>query len=233
MTNKAKKIEAFKELLKISRSCSFDVYEISGDPAYGYRAWPVEWDKELRGKYKTPEDKQKALDETLMRLTRGNFPKTAKQMEQERKIIQLTLLAGANPNYFDSYHGSVFDSFWFSRKGYGLLEVVKDDRFKSPVKLQEFYENFCTSPIFYTASDEEFLLNKKENENRVDVIYTLFQKGMYPQRKEVFERWVPAILEKDPEFFNKKKEQVLTQMKCAKSPVQIYNALMGNRKEKN
>ena len=186
MTNKAKQIQAFKELLKISKACSFDVYETSGNPTYGYRAWEVEWDKELCGKYKTPEDKQRALNETLMRLTRGNFPKTIEQMDQERKVIRLTLLAGANPNYSDSHHGSVFDSFWYSKKGYGLLELVKDDRFETPVKLQEFYETFGTLPFDFMASDAEFLRNKKENKNRTDLIYSLFQKGMYPQSKKAF-----------------------------------------------
>lgn len=233
MTNKAKQIEAFKELLKISYDRSFDVYETSGNPTYGYRAWPVEWNKELCAKYETPEDKQKALDETLMRLTRGDFPKTMKQMEKERKVIRLTLLAGANPNYVDSYHGSVFESFWYSKKGYGLAELLKDDRFASPTKLQEFYERFDWKPIYCCDSDEEMLLKKKENENRADVIYTLFQKGMYPTNQKIFEKLTPVVLEKDPEFFNKKKEQVLTQMKRAKTPVQIFNAIMGKQKEKN
>ena len=232
MTNKAKQIEAFKELLKISYDRSFDVYETSGNPTYGYRAWPVNWAEKIHHSYKTPEDKQKALNETLMNLTQGDFPETMEQMEKERKAIRLTLLAGANPNYSDSYHGSVFDSFWYSKKGYGLAELLKDDRFESPVKLQEFYERFDWKPLYCGDFDEELLLKKKENENRADVIYTLFQKGMYPTNPKVFEKLLPVVLEKDCEFFNKRKEQTITQLKHAKTPVQVFNALMGQRKEK-
>ena len=231
-TKKSQEI-AFQKLLKISNDRSFDVYETSGNNVYGYRAWPVKWDEELFSKYKTLEDKQKALNETLMRLTRGDFPETRKQMEQERKVIQLTLLAGANPNYADSYNGSVFDSFWHSKKGYGLLELVQNDRFESPKKLQEFYEKFNWMPLYCSASDEEILLAKQENKNRSDLIYTLFEKGMYPTNPKVFEKLVPVVLEHDCEFFNKKKEQVVSQMKHAKTPLQIYNVLMGKRKEKN
>ena len=231
--NKAQKIEAFKELLKISNTHSFDVYETSGNPAYGYRAWPVKWDERLYQSYKTPEDKQKALNETLMKLTCGDFPETIEEMEQERKVIRLTLLAGANPNCSDSYHGSVFESFWYSEKGYGLSELVKDDRFESPVKLQEFYERFDWKPIYCDDSNKEMLLKKQENENRADVIYTLFQKGMYPTNQKIFEKLAPVVLEKDPEFFNKRKEQTITQLTRAKTPAQIFNALMGKQKEKS
>ncbi len=231
-TKKAQEI-AFQKLLKISRDSSFDVYETSGNNMYGYRAWPVGWGEKLYSKYKTPEDKQKALNETLMNLTRGDFPKTRKQMEQERKVIQLTLLAGANPNYSDSYNGSIFDSFWYSKKGYGLLELVKDDRFESPKKLQEFYENFRWMRVSCSFSDEEFLLTRQENRKREALIYTLFQKGMYPTNPKVFEKLAPVVLEKDCDFFNKKKEQVVSQMHRAKTPLQIYNAIMGRRKEKN
>lgn len=231
-TTKTQEI-AFQKLLKISKDKSFDVYETSGNNMYGYRAWPVGWGEKLYSKYKTLEDKQKALNETLMNLTRGDFPETRKQMEQERKVIQLTLLAGANPNSYDSYLGSAFDSFWYSKKGYGLLELVKDDRFESPTKLQEFYENFHWMPVFYGSPDEEILLAKQENENRANVIYTLFQKGMYPTNPKVFEKLAPVVLEKDCDFFNKQKKQVVSQMKRAKTPIQIYNALMGKRKEKN
>lgn len=233
MVSKRTQEIAFQKLLKISRDSSFDVYETSGNNMYGYRAWPVGWGEKLYSKYETPEDKQKALNETLMRLTRGDFPKTRKQMEQEKKVIQLTLLAGANPNYSDSYNGSVFDSFWYSKKGYGLLELVQDNRFESPKGLQSFYESICWRPVFCTSSDEKLLVNIQENKNRSDVIYALFQKGMYPTNPKVFEKLAPVVLEKDCDFFNKKKEQVVSQMKRAKTPLQIYNAIMGRRKEKN
>ena len=229
-TKKAQEI-AFQKLLKISKNRSFSVRETLVD---GYRPWrPVDWDRKLRNSYENTEDKQKALNETLMNLTRGDFPKTREQMEQERKVIQLTLLAGANPNSYDSYLGSAFDSFWYSKKGYGLLELVKDDRFESPKKLQSFYEDFCWQPVFCSFSDEEFLLTRQENRKRADLIYTLFQKGMYPTNPKVFEKLAPVVLEKDPEFFNRKKQQTILQMHRAKTPLQIYNAIMGRRKEKS
>jgi len=130
----SQKIQAFKELLKIAEEGSFDLYATSGD-IYGERSWPVECFKSLRSlKHSKTMSRQRALDETLMNLTRGDFPKTVSQMEKEQEIIRLTLLAGANPNYSDSYRGSVFDSFWHSHKGYGLSELVQDERFESPKK---------------------------------------------------------------------------------------------------
>ena len=172
------------------------------------------------------------LDETLMNLTCGDFPKTSKRMEEEKKVIHLTLLAGANPNYYRYHLGSVFNSFWNSKKGYGLLELLKDDRFEPPRELQDFYESFCWRPVFCSFSNEEFLLCRQENRNRADLIYTLFQKGMYPTNPKVFEKLEPIVLERDPDFFNKKKKEVLTKLQRAKTPIQIYNAIMGKQKER-
>ena len=233
MTTKKVQEIAFQKLLKLAKDESFDIWETSGD-IYGSRAWEIDCFKPLRAlKYSKTKTRQQALDETLMNLTRGDFPKTKKRMDEEQKVIHLTLLAGADPNYSDFYHGSVFESFWYSKKGYGLAELLKDDRFESPKKLQEFYERFDWKPIYCDDSDKEMLLKKKENENRADVIYTLFQKGMYPTDQKIFEKLAPVVLEKDCEFFNKRKEQTITQLKHAKTPVQVFHALIGNRKEKN
>lgn len=231
----AKKVQeiAFQKLLKLVKDGSFDIYETSGD-IYGSRSWEIDCFKPLRAlKSSKEKTRQQALDETLMNLTRGDFPKTRKRMEEEQKVIHLTLLAGANPNYSECRRGSVFDSFWYSKKGYGLLELVKDDRFESPKKLQEFYESFRWTRVSCSFSDEEFLLTRQENRKREALIYTLFQKGMYPTNPKVFEKLAPVVLEKDPEFFNRKKQQTILQMHRAKTPLQIYNAIMGRRKEKN
>jgi len=40
-------------------------------------------------------------------------------------------------------------------------------------------------------------------------------------------------LEKDPNFFEKKKQQVIRQITRAETPIQIYNVLMGQGKEKS
>lgn len=231
-TQKIKEI-SFQKLLKMVKDNTFDIYETSGD-IYGSRSWGVDCFKSLwELKHSRTKTRQQALDETLMNLTRGNFPKTQKRMEEEQKVIHLTLLAGANPNYSEYRLGSVFDSFWYSKKGYGLLELVQDDRFESPSRLQEFYERFHLQATYFFSSDEEFLLSRKENKNRSDVIYTLFEKGMYPTNPKVFEKLSPLVLERAPDFFNKKKEQLISRMQRAKTPLQIYNALMGKRKEKS
>ena len=231
-TTKTQEI-AFQKLLKLVKDGSFDIYETSGD-IYGSRSWEIDCFKPLQElKYSKTKTRQQALNETLMNLTQGDFPKTRKRMDKEQKVIHLTLLAGANPNYSECRCGSVFDSFWYSKKGYGLLELVQDNRFESPKELQGFYDSFHWIPLYCSASDEKILLAKQENKNREDLVYALFQKGMYPTNPKVFEKLSPIVLERDPEFFNKKKEQVVSQMKRAKTPLQIYNALMGKRKEKN
>lgn len=232
MTKEDKRIVAFKKLLKLAKNGSFDIWETSGD-IYGSRAWETDCFKPLR-ELDCSEEKtrQQALDETLMNLTYGDFPKTSKRMEEERKVIHLTLLAGANPNYYRYHLGSVFNSFWNSKKGYGLLELLKDDRFEPPRELQDFYESFRWQPVLCSFSNEEFLLCRQENRNRADLIYTLFQKGMYPTNPKVFEKLEPIVLERDPDFFNKKKKEVLTKLQRAKTPIQIYNAIMGKQKER-
>ena len=233
MVSKKTQEIAFQKLLKLAKDGSFDIYETSGD-IYGSRAWEVDCFKSLReldcSKEKT---RQQALDETLMNLTRGDFPETRERMEQERKVIHLTLLAGADPNYSGSYLGSIFDSFSRSNKAYGLLELAQDNRFESPKKLQEFYEEiYQLLPAFIGFSDKETLFGQ-EKKNRADLIYTLFQKGMYPTNPEIFKKLTPIILEREPDFFNQKKKEVVTKLQHAKTPIQIYNALMGKRKEKN
>ena len=68
---------------------------------------------------------------------------------------------------------------------------------------------------------------------RAPLAFLLFQKGLYPSNERCFEKLAPVVLEKDPEFFNKKKKQVISQIQHAKTPIQIYTAIMGRRKEKN
>ena len=233
----SQKITAFKELLKIAEEGSFDVYETSGGSIYGERAWPVECLRPLCDLIDSKTmTRQKALDETLLNLTRGDLPKTVKCMEKEKKVIHLLLVAGANPNYAKYYSdglSSVFDSFRYRGKTYGMLELVQDKRFESPQKLQEFYNNFHWGPHYAGLSDEEYALNQQENQNREDLIYTLFQKNMYPTNPKVFEKLSPVVLKRDPEFFEKKKEETQKCLARAKTPTQIYTALMGRRKEKN
>lgn len=232
MADKTKKEAAFKKLIQIVKKDSFDVYETSGD-IYGSRAWEVDCFNPLRElKHSKTKMRQQALDETLMNLTRGDFPKTRKRMAEEREVIHLTLVAGANPNYAEYQRDSVFDSFWYSKKGYGLLELAQNDHFEFPKKLQSFYEGFHWKHVLCSFSDEEFLLCRQENKNRADLIYTLFQKGMYPTNQKVFEKLVPVVLERDPAFFENKKKQVASQLLRAKNPLQIYSALMGQEKER-
>ena len=226
----SQKIQAFKKLLKIAEEGSFDLYATSGD-IYGERSWPVDCFKPLQElKYSKSKTRQQALDETLMKLTWGDFPTTAPKMKKQQEIIHLTLKAGANPNYADWCSGSVFDAFWNPNKGdlkgFGLLEVVKDERFLPPKKLQEFYENFSWYPVYY-FSKEEVALGRQENAHRSDLIYTLFRKNMYPTDFKIFKKLSAVVLEKDPQFFDKKKKEMQQLLGKAKTPEQTYAVLMG------
>ena len=86
--------------------------------------------------------------------------------------------------------------------------------------------------LFKIFDIEKQQVHRQENKNRDDLIYALFQKNMLPTNPKVFEKLLPVILKKDPQFFEKKKQIVQRSLERAKTPIQIYTALMGTGKEK-
>jgi len=157
-------------------------------------------------------------------------------------LIRLILDAGANPNFYsDTYRSSLFGEFLAKKKSYVALEIAKTEGFTSPKDSDEAFNHLASSLKFYLQwgrpcpgdTKEETDLIAQNCSDRRDLTYHLFQKGFYPHDEKVFQALVPIVLEKDPEFFDKRKKQVASQIMRAKTPIQIYNAIMGQEKEKN
>lgn len=246
-TGKGKRIKAFKTLMEIAKKGSIQLHAYDDDDFYREgRYWPVHWESDLGdGCFKNEQDRQKALDGTLERLIRPDRPDSVEQLQKEKKLIRLVLDAGANPNHFSYYYDqNVFDRFVKDKKSHMALEIAKTEGFVRPGNTDTAFEKLTDLLRFYLHWKQPYPGAQGESKEKValyaqicsddkELVYTLFQKGIYPRDEKVFSKLAPIVLEKDPEFFNKKKQQVLTQMKRAKTPVQIFKALMGKRKEKN
>ena len=247
--NKTKRIEAFKKLMEIAQKGSIELYGTTDADIYSdARKWPVRWDKDLgSGRFKNEQERQRALDDTLACLVTVDSPSSLEQLKKEKRLARLILDAGADANRYYRFHNrNIFDDFLLQGKPHIALEVAKTDGFMGPGRPFRIFKHLVDKLTFYLHWKSSFpgYYLEKENKKKValysqdcsdqkEIVYTLFQKGIYPQDREVFEKLSPIVLERDPDFFNKKKEQVVSQMKHAKTPLQIYNALMGNRKEKN
>lgn len=234
------KINAFKKLIKIAKTGSFKLYETSKDCcskiAYTY---PVNWSFFLKRGCFESKMRQQVLDMTLEYLSEADLPDSVKQMQQERKLVRLILEAGGNPNYYGLMHRrKVFDTFLLKGQSHIALEIAKSEEFTGPENIESIFGVLIKSLDENSGKDskvtkKESTLNVQKYSVLEELGYTLFQQGVYPRDKEVFERLAPIILKKDPEFFNKRKEQTITQLKHAKTPIQVFNALMGKRKEKS
>ena len=247
LTNKAKRIQAFKKLMEISKKGSIELYGTTEADIYSEaRSWPVRWNKDLgSGHFRNEQDKQRALDDTLACLVTVDLPKSVEQLKKEKKLARLILDAGADPNRYYKFHNrNIFDDFLLEGKPHIALEVAKTDGFMGLGRPFRVFEHLVKESAFYLQWKHPFSGNYWEVDDKKkialyvqkcsdqkELVYTLFQKGMYPQDGEIFEKLAPIVLEKDPEFFNKRKELVMAQLKRAKTPVQIFNALRG-RKEK-
>ena len=252
--DKVKKITAYKELLEKARDHSYALY------AYyhkGAKYRQVDWQFPLL--YKISDD---TLKEVLERLTWADFPATLETAEKEAEVVRLVLEAGGNPNQMN-YDDSVFVCFMDKNRVGAALEIAKRPNFQFPRGeenkiLGALASNVGTNkhnhPCYLSTQLELENLpswNKKRKEQlekklqedlryhkawqhqSKDLIYTLFQQGVYPQNyTKLFQCLAPIVLEKDPEFFTKKKEQIISQMHHAKTPTQIYDALMNRKKEK-
>ena len=247
-TDKVKKIQAFKRLMEISRKGSIELYGTTEADIYSdARRWPVHWDKDLgNGRFKNEQDRQRALDDNLACLVTVDSPSSLEQLKKEKKLARLILDAGADANRYYRFHNrNIFDDFLLQEKPHIALEIAKTDEFMGPGRPFKIFDHLMDKLEFYLRWKELFqegddngdkkksALYAQNYEDQKEVVYLLFQKGIYPPDVHVFERLSSVVLERDPDFFNKKKEQVILQMQRAETPLQIYNALMGNRKEKN
>ena len=243
MADKTKKAAAFEKLLEIARNGSLPLYSYENDYHKGGRNWPVEWEKELiYSHFRTENDRQHRLNRTLERLVEVNSPTSVEQVNKEKGLARLILDAGANPN-FDSnlYSTRIFDEFLSQRKSYIALEIVKTDGFLGPQNTEDTFDILAGSLKYYMRygtpmpgdTKEESAIIAQNCSDRRELVYCLFQKGLYPRDKNVFQSLVPIVLEQDPEFFNKRKQQVIQQITKAETPLQIYRVLMGQEKEKS
>ena len=214
-----KKIQAFKKLMKIVKKGSFELYTTSKDNYHQIsRSWPVDWYKDLgNGCFKTEQDKQRALDDTLACLVTVDFPSSVEQLKKEKRLARLILDAGADPNKFSSlYSGRIYDIFLMKRKAHIALEIAQTEGFIGPENPEQNFNHLLNGLKFYLhwkkpfpgqglESKEQIAVYAQDCEDQKELVYTLFQKGMYPRDKKVFEKLVPIVLEKDPEFFEKRK----------------------------
>ena len=227
------KIKAFKELCSFIKTHPTTISVYSEAWGRGYTT-QRDWASSIKcyiHKQKHPffYTRKDYLNDALLDLTMAESSLTIEKMALESQAISLLLRAGATPNH--SCNGySVFQRFNDVGKIHGMIEIAKSPDFIRPDGLDKIYEGL---PSLGSYCHGVPYLEPEYQEYKKELVCTLFQKGMYPTNPKVFEKLAPVVLEKDCDFFYKKKEQVLSQMKRAKTPLQIYNAIMGRRKEKN
>jgi len=226
MTDNAPKIKAYQELFKIAQDGDFDHYCPGGgahclDPIRGSNL-----------------ERQSALNETLYNLANRKIPNTVwcplttESIEQERHIIQLTLAAGANPNYahyysFYYYPETVFDAFMRNNKYHGALEVAKTKGFTGPQN-QEAFKILEQGLRFYKywghpypgETKIESALYAQECHDQIELVSTLFSKKIYPYDPRICQALLPIV---------EKKKQNKNSQQNTKTPLQLFNELMGKK----
>ena len=204
------KLGAYKELLQIARSGIFDIwYTYAG----GAKSWPLHCFDPLY----TNSNRQLALNDILYTLTQGNPPGTVERIEEERRIIQLVLKAGADPNYSCSYDtpSSVFDSFIAHKKFYGALEVAKTAGFGGPKNPEETFKILekalycylrwgCPYPGGIKSVAD---LNAQICEDQRKLVGVLYGKGICPQDAQIRQALQPV--------FEEEKQKLSAHMKKA------------------
>lgn len=188
---------AFKKLLKMAMEGSFDLYTTMGEKNEK-KVWPVccldPLERLVRRSQKMT--RQEALNETLMNLPLGDLPKSKAQMERERKVIQLTLWAGADPNCSNRY-GNAFNEFWENRKFYGALELAKDIRFTLPPNLEALYQELEKNLTLggKTRIEASAMAQRQSLIYQKELLTTLLQKQMFPCDKQVLKKLSQIVLE--------------------------------------
>ena len=228
MTDTAKKIKAYKELFEIAQEGGFDGYTPGG-----WSAFCLDPIREIK------KDRLCALNETLYNLATREIPNTIRHpysvnsIEEERHGIQLTLDAGADPNYSHQYSfystpDSVFDMFIRNRKYHGALEVAKTEGFFGPQGQKAFnileedlrFYRYWGRPYPGETKSESALYALKCKDQK-ELVYTLFSKGIYPYDLHIRQELQPIFEEEQ-----KKK----TQSAHKKTSTQIGKIQQGGRK---
>ncbi len=242
-TNKVQRIKAFKKLFEIAQTGNVCLYEYEPDYHKGDRRWPIEWDRYLKdGHFENEQERQNALNNVLdCFISRADLPSLIEEIQKQREVIRLALKAGADPNrgnyYSYGFGERIFDVCIGCRKYYAALEIAKSPDFHSVCDLETDYQRLSDGLSYYLEHGRHYpgetvekdQINEINLNDKKDLVYALFQKDMFPQDGKVFEKLVPIVLEKDPKFFQKKKQRMVTQLKSAKTPVQIFNALMNKK----
>ncbi|MBP5344233.1 MAG: hypothetical protein J6Y85_04085, partial [Alphaproteobacteria bacterium] len=155
----------------------------------------------IRSAENSPEDRPRNLNAVLYNLTERKIPNTVERpymdsLEEERRVIQLTLAAGADPNYTPKhpYHDqpSVFDSFMRHQKYHGALEVAKTEGFVGPAG-QVTFEILKDELTFYRRwgrpypgeTKEESALYAQRCKDAKELVYVLFAQEIYPYDSNV------------------------------------------------
>ncbi len=234
--DKAKKINAFKELVKLAKNRSVKLYMYAND-FWGERrgrTFPIEWGGTWElGHLEDEQDYQKALERIWECILDADPAGSVTQMQNEKKLVRLLLEAGANPNYYSRAYGQEIFDLFSRNKAYIALEIAKAEGFKKSKNLTETFKmladiqnSFKQGKAPYSCNNkEEAQLNAQIRSDYEELISILFQKGMCPGDSKV--------LEKDPAFLNRNKQSVVSQTGQEKTPLQIYNTLKGRRKEKS
>lgn len=256
------KTQAFNELLKLAKDPAMYLFAWEDDYHKGGRYREVEWQGPLVW-YKKGRDKKTVLNDVLYHVSFADFPTTIGQMNKEKKLVHLLMAAGANPNlkggeiftafikknrvaaalelarspdfcFPNGAENKVLNSLAYNigtnkmhhpcyRKTELELEEEQDEHPWNKEKIKELKERLQAGLEYHKVWQSE----------SKDLIYLLFQKGIYPQHDvRLFQFLAPVVLEREPDFFEKKKQKVLETIQRAKTPLQIYSALMGQEKER-
>ncbi len=230
---KRKKTQSFKKLLDAAVNSPLQLYFTREGGVRKVLPWAEFF---YFRNLKKRDEQQDALFESAVIILLADYPKTVEQMQKESELIRLILDAGCNPNYPILFEDSVA-----RKKIYAALEIAKTDGFVAPKKLNTIFADLADGLCFHSQWERSAYLNLKKQSDLTkqvmkdlkDLVYILYQKGIYPTNQKLFEKLLPVVLEKDPEFLNQRKKRVISQKKSAKPSVQIRNSLIRKQKEKN
>ena len=233
------KINAFKKLLKMQKE-GFDFYQTESADMYGGgRIHELRLLEPLKNYSHENFNRKVALDDVLRGILLADRPKDVEHVEEERQIVKLALIAGADPNAYSRHYagGRIFDAFFNTGRLHVALELAKAPNFFGSSDLASIYEGLSNCFDYYlkqghhrpgeTATEDKMNLCKLKD--RKELVCVLFKKGMYPYDERLFEKLVPIVLEQDPSFFEQKKEKTMTLLSKAKTPAQVFKALWGER----
>ena len=235
MTDKKTEIEAFKKLVEFT-NVKGDLWQY--DPITESGNLHLKLARELgyalkKGHFDNEVDKQRGLNHALEIMAYlSERPKTLTRLQLEESLVTLLLDAGASPNVSLPYYHRVFDSFVGYGKCFAALEIAKRKHFTTPgIPEQVFSVLAVRLEQQKMGKGEDFETRQRYYSDQKELVRILFQKGIYPVDHKLFERLVPFVLEDDPEFFKKVKQQTMEQLKEADTPASMFRVLRGKGKE--